>query len=214
MEKKNVVFLTVLAVATLLTAVVGTTFAYFTATVTNEGTIENTSITAARLGATYSETDTLSESAIKPNWSKTKTITVTSTTGTTVAVPYDIKLKSITSTFVKDTIPAHCSDATKTTSDACSAAGGTWTAETTACNLIMTVSKGATVVKTLELCSDSTNPVTAGETLATGSLANAGDSDAYTVKVEFKESNYPQNDNQGKNLSMQFETVAKQVAQS
>ena len=31
MEKKNVIFLSVIAVATLLTAVIGTTFAYFTA---------------------------------------------------------------------------------------------------------------------------------------------------------------------------------------
>ena len=33
MEKKNMVFLSVIAVATLLTAVVGTTFSFFTATV-------------------------------------------------------------------------------------------------------------------------------------------------------------------------------------
>ena len=38
MEKKNVIFLSVIAVATLLTAVVGTTFAYFTATVTGNET--------------------------------------------------------------------------------------------------------------------------------------------------------------------------------
>ena len=35
MEKKNMVLLTVIAVATLLVAVVGATFAYFTATVTD-----------------------------------------------------------------------------------------------------------------------------------------------------------------------------------
>ena len=34
MEKKNMVFLSVIAVATLLTAVVGTTFSFFTATAT------------------------------------------------------------------------------------------------------------------------------------------------------------------------------------
>ena len=45
MEKKNVVFLTVLAVATLLTAVVGTTFAYFTATVQGNGSATTTTIT-------------------------------------------------------------------------------------------------------------------------------------------------------------------------
>lgn len=38
MEKKNVIFLSVIAVATLLTAVIGTTFAYFTATVNTNGT--------------------------------------------------------------------------------------------------------------------------------------------------------------------------------
>lgn len=37
MEKKNTVLLTVIAVATLLVAVVGATFAYFTATATTEG---------------------------------------------------------------------------------------------------------------------------------------------------------------------------------
>ena len=43
MEKKNMVLLTVIAVATLLVAVVGATFAYFTASITNNytGTEEN-----------------------------------------------------------------------------------------------------------------------------------------------------------------------------
>ena len=36
MEKKNMVLLTVIAVATLLVAVVGATFAYFTATITDD----------------------------------------------------------------------------------------------------------------------------------------------------------------------------------
>ena len=36
MEKKNMILLTVIAVATLLVAVVGATFAYFTASITNE----------------------------------------------------------------------------------------------------------------------------------------------------------------------------------
>ena len=38
MEKKNMVLLTVIAIATLLVAVVGATFAYFTATVKDERT--------------------------------------------------------------------------------------------------------------------------------------------------------------------------------
>ena len=57
MEKKNMVLLTVIAVATLLVAVVGATFAYFTASITNNfnGTEENgkTNVTAGSVsGAT------------------------------------------------------------------------------------------------------------------------------------------------------------------
>ena len=80
MEKKNVVFLTVLAVATLLTAVVGTTFAYFTATVTNTNTPTASSITTAdKLGITYDDGTTINGALIKPGWAKSKTITVTNT---------------------------------------------------------------------------------------------------------------------------------------
>lgn len=43
MEKKNTILLTVIAVATLLVAVVGATFAYFTATTTADGTGAGTS---------------------------------------------------------------------------------------------------------------------------------------------------------------------------
>ena len=55
MEKKNMVLLTVIAVATLLVGVVGATFAYFTAAVTNnfagtgEGRQGNTSLTSANM---------------------------------------------------------------------------------------------------------------------------------------------------------------------
>ena len=49
MEKKNMVLLTVIAVATLLVAVVGATFAYFTATSTTGGNETTTSATTAQL---------------------------------------------------------------------------------------------------------------------------------------------------------------------
>ena len=49
MEKKNMVLLTVIAVATLLVAVVGATFAYFTATSTTSGNDTTTSATTAQL---------------------------------------------------------------------------------------------------------------------------------------------------------------------
>ncbi len=55
MEKKNMVLLTVIAVATLLVAVVGATFAYFTANVTNNynqtGNNGQTNVTASKVAS-------------------------------------------------------------------------------------------------------------------------------------------------------------------
>ena len=51
MEKKNMVLLTVIAVATLLVAVVGATFAYFTAQSTTTGNSTTTSATTRELAA-------------------------------------------------------------------------------------------------------------------------------------------------------------------
>ena len=51
MEKKNMVLLTVIAVATLLVAVVGATFAYFTAQSTTTGNETTTSATTRELAA-------------------------------------------------------------------------------------------------------------------------------------------------------------------
>lgn len=57
MEKKNMVFLSVIAVATLLTAVVGTTFSFFTATADpdEENAPTNSTVTTATLGVTYAQ---------------------------------------------------------------------------------------------------------------------------------------------------------------
>lgn len=56
MEKKNTVLLTVIAVATLLVAVVGATFAYFTATTTptgNTGTVDTSTTTVSGVNLNY-----------------------------------------------------------------------------------------------------------------------------------------------------------------
>ena len=62
MEKKNVALLTVIAVATLLVAVVGATFAYFTATVNKKGTETSTQVTTTKLATvTYKTGDTVTK---------------------------------------------------------------------------------------------------------------------------------------------------------
>ena len=78
MEKKNVIFLSVIAVATLLTAVIGTTFAYFTASITtsnadNSNTTVTTKVIASAImdmGTKVTATDAL------PGFKTVKPVTV------------------------------------------------------------------------------------------------------------------------------------------
>ena len=66
MEKKNVIFLSVIAVATLLTAVIGTTFAYFTATITGNETSKNVNVTTANMSVVYTQGKELSIANLVP----------------------------------------------------------------------------------------------------------------------------------------------------
>ena len=77
MEKKNVIFLSVIAVATLLTAVIGTTFAYFTATINSNGTGAVNVTTKTIAGASMALGDTITVTDALPGFKKVKTMTVT-----------------------------------------------------------------------------------------------------------------------------------------
>ena len=62
MEKKNTILLTVIAVATLLVAVVGATFAYFTASTSGTGTGDVTTGTATSIGSVAMDLQTIADS--------------------------------------------------------------------------------------------------------------------------------------------------------
>ncbi len=68
MEKKNIIFLSVIAVATLLTAVVGTTFSFFTATVKPDmdDPAKTTTVTTPTLGITYAQEGTINMTNVVP----------------------------------------------------------------------------------------------------------------------------------------------------
>ena len=76
MEKKNVIFLSVIAVATLLTAVVGTTFAYFTATVSGNQSANNVTVSTDTLAVTYAQTSSISVANWVPGKSAAMRFTV------------------------------------------------------------------------------------------------------------------------------------------
>lgn len=79
MEKKNVIFLSVIAVATLLTAVIGTTFAYFTANITTSNAANsNTTVkTKVIAGAVMDMGSKIEATGVYPGYKTVKPITIT-----------------------------------------------------------------------------------------------------------------------------------------
>lgn len=79
MEKKNTILLTVIAIATLLVAVVGATFAYFTAQVTTTNNDQNTTdvTTAALASASMDMGSKVTEKEIYPGAKVVKSVHVT-----------------------------------------------------------------------------------------------------------------------------------------
>ena len=98
MEKKNVVLLTVIAVATLLITVVGATFAYFAATIDNEKN-ETIKITSANdLTLTYNGGETIGGSNVLPGWGVNYEITVINNSQTS-DITYSMKWDAVTNGF-------------------------------------------------------------------------------------------------------------------
>ena len=98
MDKKNTVLLTVIAVATLLVAVVGATFAYFSAKVTEVNKTE-TVIKSAELGITFTGTQEITAESIEPGWSADKVFTVENTSD--YDMTFDINFTKTVNNFTR-----------------------------------------------------------------------------------------------------------------
>ena len=90
MEKKNMVLLTVIAVATLLVAVVGATFAYFTAQSTTTGNSTTTSATTRELAALSwtAGTDKGESPSVYPGYMAYQSYELTATVDGNISTPY------------------------------------------------------------------------------------------------------------------------------
>jgi len=185
MEKKNVVFLTVLAIATLLTAVVGTTFAYFTATVTGNDAATTTTISSATIAVAYSDGADISEANILPGWTASKTISVTNSS--TVAVTYDIAWTNVTNTFVQGGVEGSKTDDFVYTLTKTSTNGAANVAETAV-------------------------PTASDTKLITGQSIAAGETQTYTLTLTFKDTGIVQNENQGKQFAAKLLTSVANVS--
>lgn len=100
-NKGQSIFLSVVGVATLLVAIVGATFAYFSITVSGNNTASSIKVDTAVLGnVIFTDGTNIDVEKIYPGWVKTKTFTVANTTiNSTEQVAYQIKIKSVINTI-------------------------------------------------------------------------------------------------------------------
>ncbi len=107
-NKTNTLLLTVIGVATLLVAVIGATFAYFTANIT--GSEKGTTITvgAGKLAIAYESGEKIIlADEIQPEEEKpamTKEFTITGSNNTTSVMPYSLELVISENTFTSNAL--------------------------------------------------------------------------------------------------------------
>jgi len=177
----NTVLLTVIGVATMLVALVGATFAYFTATV-NTTSQQTVSVTTKSVTALeYKSNGAISLLNAVPGRSANSTFTVENK-DTSVAQSYDL-------TFKVD--------------------GNTFNNTNGSNQLLVTITVASTGANTPSLSGwtnkDYTNGVEDDAPIVGDQRINAGEKHTYTVTVNFAELNASQNANQGKSFSAHIE---------
>jgi hypothetical protein len=184
MDKKTTILLTILGIATFLMAMVGTTFAYFTATVKGNDTATVTTISAATIGATFSDSADISISNIVPGWNASKTITIENTSTTTLQ--YNIKWTSVNNTFVKGVNNGNSDDFVYT--------------------LTKTSTNGAANI------AETAVPSADGNLITKQSIA-AGETQTYTLTILFKSTGVVQDENQGASFSAKLQATIEDIKQ-
>ena len=184
------IFLSVVGIATLLVAIVGATFAYFSISVTGNTTASSINVTTALLGGvTYSgNTAGINVTDVYPGWTETKTFTIsTDATGVdaTANINYIVNLHT-------NTTAANSNDDTKNLAAAAASKH----------DFTYTVGTPTTTAGTATPAVNSTNadmPTTDGIVeLGTGTLVGPNCVHTWSFTVLLKESSTDQNELQGK----------------
>lgn len=200
----NTVLLTVIGVATLLVALVGATFAYFSATITNNAKESVIITTAAPIGLEYLG-ETLALPNAIPGDTKDGTFTVENPSTSSVAQTYDLTLIVDTNEF--STAYQANNGRVEITE------GETPDATLLAEQLVITISgtsNGANTPTILNsgkfnLTDGSTPLPEAQRTIVDDQKIVPGEKHTYSINVNFKELNIPQDANQKKNFQAHIE---------
>jgi len=220
MENKRgtTVLLTVIGIATLLVAVVGATFAYFTATVTEDNETTNVTVTSATLGTINFDHGRTIEigTAAKPAYPgavDSKTFTVTSDEASTVGVDYVVTMNISKNSFgvaapEEDDLLAVTPGATNLQYLVCATKGADskLAADTPECATVLTDGKPNEKAQWLTI--DSTKN---SYTLATATLGTKGAEDAWQLFVRLNEVKAAQNHDQGKEFAATLSIDATSV---
>ena len=187
MERKHTVFLTIIAIATLLVAVVGATFAYFSVSVSGTGVTASSQIVirTANVGITYDKgTDLVlgagGSSGVVPGATGTMTFTVQNTGD--VAMTYNILWANVANTF-----DAGHPEELKYT---------------------LVGSGGGTNVSATNMPANGTTP-----SIASSVSIAPGATHSYTLTGTFVEMSSAQNYNQSKSFSGKIEVTVNAVSQ-
>ena len=173
----NTVLLTVIGVATLLVALVGATFAYFTATISNSQAQSVTVTTASPVSLVYTGNPLSLTNAIPGN-STSATFTVTNPGQSSVAQTYDLNLKIDNNTF-------NTTDGLDQLEIKVTGSG--------------TVNQPSIIGGTYNV-TDGTSTASAGKSfqIVNDQKIGIGETQTYNTTLNFKDTGAAQNNNQGK----------------
>lgn len=203
-QKNNNAVLVIIAVATLLVALVGATFAYFTATVNNESAQSIEVTTASPAALEYISTGTLALTNASPGPDATRTMTFTVKNPSTLpggqantkSYKYDLYLHSLIDEF---------SDASGGTDQlmlsVTQTTDGTSTLKIGATALVMNLTNGTQVMAATR----STDVNKVGKDVVIEQEIAPGEKHTYSATIEFRDTGVEQNSNQNKTYSGYFE---------
>ena len=224
MEKGNgnTVLLTVIGVATLLVALVGATFAYFTAAVSNNQAQSISVTTATPVGLVYVGTELVLDNAIPGQSAEEKTFTVTnpgasSDMPSTTAQEYDLDIIIDSNGFTYTTTEAAIAAGKSTTPQlvvtvtaASTTAGDNAKSNTPVLKIDDDDTDGVVTVTDNTYVADFTDGTTkAKATSSFGLVASQrieiGEVQTYTINLDFEELDIAQDNNQTKSFNAHIE---------
>ena len=190
-NNRNKAMVLIIGIATLLIALIGATFAYFTAVVEKTNGDQSVMITTTEIqGITYTASDPIKIENAVPGAFATATFTVTNP-NTTATASYTLEFVTDSNTFTVSPTDAGDSNING--------------------QLVLTVSGGQLVGNATH---DYTNGDTSKWTVASNVELAAGITDEYNVRLDFIEASKNQNANQGKNFVGHFEVTQSIITAS